>query len=262
MKINKESVNHYCKWIADGRPFSFAGFSDAEWYCILGHRAGDKTGLGQVIDYQHGLRLAVVLTERDRDKQFLQAMPKCLWPSLEGPGVPGLNEGEIDYWRGIYHLTAPVYERDKVLDDLARDAGLYPWIREFERHPVCLIGPKELKDTKHFLHWREHVVITSPNLHLEKDGIDRAVESALTFNKGREGSLFLVSAGVSAAVIIDRIHDNVMASKGWCLDMGSVWDAFVGIGGQREWRKNLYADKVRYELWLRDNLHGKEGRGW
>jgi hypothetical protein len=77
------------------------------------------------------------------------------------------------------------------------------------------------------------------------------VEAAKRYGKS---AVYCVSAGVSAAIIIDQLHDTLPDSC--LLDCGSIWDAFVGIGGQRQWRAELYANPKAWERWKRKNLYG------
>ncbi len=252
MKIHCESIHHYLRWMEQGRHFSFAGYSDAEWYCMLGMREGEQTGLGQVLSAAHGGLLTNVLRRRQGDPRFLPAVPKCLWPGEGWPGLPGFAEGQIDWFLGRQIISVEGWERDMVLDDLARDGGLYPLIRQLQQMNVCLIGPEPLRCTKRFLRWQHFVPIQTPNLHMWDGGIEGAVQRALDW--GRPG-VYLVSAGVSAAVIIDLLHDAVPDS--WFVDCGSIWDAFAGIGGQRQWRADLYADVRKLDRWIKDNLEGK-----
>ncbi|GAG77896.1 unnamed protein product, partial [marine sediment metagenome] len=155
------------------------------------------------------------------------------------------------------YINIEAYERDMILDDLARDAGLFPLINQLQKMDVVIIGPRPLRRL-HFLNRKHFVQISSPNLHLEfkqdrkrLSGIDWAVEDALEYGKP---AVYLVSAGVSAAVIIDRLHDEIPDS--FFIDCGSIWDAFVGIGEQREWRANLYDNPIALAEWEGRNLYG------
>lgn len=269
MKIHCESVEQYVDGIRNARPYSFAGYSDAEWYCMLGVDEGRRTGLGQILSAEHGKKLIDVMQRRWKDGRFLFAVPKCL-QRHEGPdgkyvpGLPSFDEGQIDWWLGSRGIDLTFWERDMVLDDLARDAGLFPWVREFSKHRVCIIGPQHL-DAPQFrsvIPYRKFVPIETPNLHMTANGIYDAAIAARNWAQGQTDVIFLVSAGVSAACIIDILHDWAMAHGSWCLDMGSVWDAFVGAGSQRQWRADLYANPEKWNKWLFDCSHGKGGRGW
>lgn len=281
MKINRESVHHYVRMMQRREYFTFAGYSDAEWRCVLGGEwAGTVTALGQVIDPDHGALLADVLVRRAGNPSFLVAVPRCLWAHEADhpdgtpgsgrfvPGLPGFAEGQVDWWLGRKRLHLDGWERDDVLDDLAARGGLFPWLREFRRHRVLAVGPEHLRRLPGDVLAIDHLVpVTTPNLHREPGGIDAAVAAALRWLRtglpAGHTVCVLVSAGVSAAVICDRLHHAVVDCKlGWVLDMGSTWDAFVREGGQRAWRAELYADEARYKKWLNDCLFGIDGRGW
>lgn len=234
--------------MVDGWHFSFAGFSDAEWHCILGTRQGEKTGLGQILDAGHGNLLLDVLRRRQGTKNFLFAVPKILWT------MPGFKEGQIDWFLGKEGIAIEGYERDMVTDDMARQADMHPFIRQLQDMPTAIIGPKEFRKLG-FLKLRHHTIISTPNLHMEQGGIDKAVADTLAY--GSPG-VYLVSAGVSAAVIIDRLHDRI--PNAWFIDCGSIWDAFVGLGEQREWRYQLYRNPGKLHLWKDMNIEGKHGR--
>lgn len=257
MQIHCESINHYVNWIKEGQHFAFAGYSDAEWYCVLGHKEGKKTGLGQTISAEHGKRLWDIIKRRHKERWFLFAVPKVLWT------LPGFAEGQIDWFLGKNDILMEGYERDMVTDDLAREAGLYPFIRRLRGMKVCMIGNVDLRRLKpQVVDYDYFVEISTPNLHLEPHGIETAIAQAQYWGSNVRGKevIYLVSAGVSAACIIDGLWGNVPLA--WMFDCGSIWDAFVGIGGQREWRAELYADHAKLEKWKFDNLHGKDGRGW
>lgn len=226
--------------------FSLVGYSDAEWYCVLGKRINERTGLGQIIDANHGKKLCEILERRQKCENFLFAVPRCLGQ------LPEFDTYDIEDFLEKKGIELEAYERDMVTDDLAEAAGLYPFIREIQsrKNKVVVIGNKHLRKTSHFLGYNHFIEIESPNLHKTSNGVDNAVRDAI--RRGIQG-LYLVSAGVSAAVIIDKLHDEI--PKSWFIDCGSIWDAFVGIGGQREWRAKLYKDPVALAAWKWRNTH-------
>lgn len=250
MNIREHTIYHYVERIWRDQPFSFAGYSDAEWLCVLGRRLGDKTSLGQVLDGQHGELLLDVLRRRQHDPRFWVAVPKCLW--------------DLEVFRGIDAFLADRsiaitgYERDLVTDELAMNAGLYPLISTVCTRRPIIIGPKALRGAD-FLGYSQFVEIATPNLHLEPGGIDRAVAEAAAIRPA-ERKIYLVSAGVSAAIIIDRLHD--LEPHSFLIDCGSIWDAFVGIGGQRPWRARLYEAPDLLAEWKRLNFIDHPIRRW
>lgn len=243
-------LKYYVKRLREGSHFSFAGYSDAEWYCILGERVGGKTGLGQVIDAAHGVKLLDVLRRRQADPRFLVAVPKCLW------GLPAFGDRRINRFLDAEGIHLTLYERDMVLDSCAERAGLFPLIDQLRRMRTVMIGPAALHGMRPHLGTEHLIEISTPNVHLEPGGIERAVREALALDRC---GVYLVSAGVSAAVIIDRLHDAIPNS--WFIDCGSIWDGFVGIGGQRQWRAELYRDKSKWQAWKEQNLYGKREPG-
>lgn len=267
VRIHEKPITWYCDRLYNGDWFAQVGYSDAEWCCILGLREGEKTGLGQVLTSEHGKRLLDVLQRRHKDPRWLFAVPKCLFDMSRSI----FSDGCIDWFLGQQGITVEGYERDMITDDLARTAGLYPLVnqlREMERWSghrqslggrpmsIGMIGPGYLSKLSemNLFPIRHFVEIETPNLHLSPHGIEDAVHQVIHYGS-RTTHVWLVSAGVSAAVIIDRLYDRLPAGS-YFMDCGSIWDAFVGAGGQREWRAELYADPVKLADWIRRNING------
>lgn len=249
--IHNFTIDYYIDRLKNNRYFSLAGYSDAEWYSILGKRLGTTTGLGQMLDGGHGDKLADVLRRRQHDLRFLFSIPSCLWD------LPLLCHYEINNFLLKEGIEIEAFERDIILDDLARDAGLFPFIQQLQKMNVVVVGNKHLRGLD-FLNYKYFVEISSPNLHLDESELKTAINDAVNYPGTLKGNscVFLVSAGVSAAIIVDKLHGAIPNS--FFIDCGSIWDAFVGIGGQREWRANLYSNPEKWKDWIRSNLYGEE----
>ena len=243
-------IGYYVDRLRQGDYFAIVGYSDAEWFSIIKHQLGNVTGLGQVIDEGTGERLLQVLLRRQKDPNFLFALPKCIWE--DDNFISSATDQKIESTLSMFGIVCQFFERDMVTDDLARDSGLFPFIQELQQKRVVVIGNRYLRELE-FLHYSHFVEISCPNLHLKPQGIEEAAKDAKTYGKP---AVYLVSAGVSAPLIIDQIYEEIPDS--FFMDCGSIWDAFVGIGSQREWRRKLYDNPAALEKWKHDNLHGKE----
>ena len=246
MKFHELPIRYYVRRLRDGDFFSFAGYSDAEWYCILKYDLGKLTGLGQMLDGPTGDKLLDILKRRQHDPRFLFAVPKCMW---EWPDFLTAKTGErIEAILAENDIQLEFYERDMVTDDLAAKAGLYPLIRQLQRMKVAIIGNPHLQRLD-FLKYDKFFEVGFPSFHLEEGGVQRIVDEVKAYG---QPAVYLVSAGISAALIIDQLHDVVQNS--FLIDCGSIWDTFVGIGGQRRWRSNLYKDPESLRRWVNANL--------
>lgn len=248
MIIHEKDIGFYIKRLrADKGHFCFPGYSDAEFYCMMKLRLKTQTGLGQIIHARTGDALISVMQRRQNDSKWLFAIPKILWT------LPLFERFSIDSFLSDNQINIEGYERDSILDDRARDGELFALIYQLQQMDTVLIGPQELGNGGlGFLDYKNHFPIPSPNFHLQKNGLSNLV--ADVNRKGYNDVCFLISAGVSAPLIIDWLYS--LNPYNYYIDVGSIWDAFVGIGGQREWRAELYKEPKALEAWKRRNILG------
>lgn len=242
-------IEYYVNRLKSRDYFTLLGYSDAEWFCILNYDTGRTTGLGQWLNPDTGVQLLDVLRRRANDPRVLTAVPLCMWEWADF--VSAKIGKQIEVCLEMNKIHPRFVERDMILDDLAASAGLFPLIDQLRSMRVVVIGNHALAGLD-FLGYDLFIGVDSPNLHLDPRGIRRAVERAKEYG---QPAVYLVSAGMSAALIIDQLHDAIPDS--FFLDCGSIWDAFVGIGGQRSWRRRLYEDPEALEQWKNENLYGK-----
>ena len=116
---------------------------------------------------------------------------------------------------------------------------------------TVVISNESLRPIHAFLPYDHFIEISTPNFHRQPGGIENAAHQAIAYGKP---AVYLVSAGMSAALIIDKIYDYIPDS--FFIDCGSIWDGFVRVGGQRAWREMLYMDERRWTRWYRRNVYG------
>ena len=240
MKILEKPLEFYLKRLRDKEYFSFPGFSDSEWFCMMGERIGTASGFGQTHTKEAGeLLLESVKINQDN---YFRAVPKVL------PYLPAFCDGNIDRFLEKNNISEVFYERDMITDELAERAGLFPLIDQLRKMNCVFIGNEAFAGKLGFLKISNYYKTSSPNFHMDVEGMNNIVE-----NIRRRGvpAVYLFSSGISAGIMIGKLHGM---PNSFFLDLGSIWDAFIGIGGQREWRDNLYNNETKLNEWKRANL--------
>lgn len=237
MEIRENRISWYIEQMDN--PYSFARYGDSELFCMAGEREGTRSGFGQL----HTVKVKDQLLNplRRRKKRFFPGFPKCALSLPAAPIIQGMIDMEIPWvtW----------YEQDMVTDELAERAGLYPFIKKLQSMDVYIVGPWPLRGLD-FLNYKKFFQIPEQDFHLSKE-LDEVEDAILKHNKK---GIYLFSGGIGATILIGRLHGKLDAVL---FDCGSIWDAFVGIGGQREWREKLYKNQDLLLDWKKRNIYGK-----
>lgn len=236
MLIREEPLEFYLNKLRNREYFSFPGYSDSEFFCMTNNHINEFSAAGQLHTAEIGERLRQSI--RKEDPNWMPAVPQVLNGYAEIQQFNELTEGQ------------QLFERDIVTDDLAaKVGGLQPLIRQLRQMDVYLVGNALLKGL-FFLNYKKHFVTESfYNFHLVENGIDNMVKEILEFNRP---GVYLFSVGVSDAVMISELHGKL--NNSFLIDCGSIWDAFLGHGGNREWRKQLYQNPGKWVEWITANL--------
>ena len=98
MLIHEKPIDWYIEKLKRGEHFSLAGYSDAEFFCMMGIRKNQFSGLGQQLCPEHGKKLTEIMQRRQHDPRWMFAIPKCLWTAVlqfrKNPASPY----NIDSW--------------------------------------------------------------------------------------------------------------------------------------------------------------------
>lgn len=228
MNIIEHPLQYYVDRLANGQRFSQGMYGDGEWISVFGYSVGRANAEGTI--YTQGLyrELKTIITDFHA-ADYLISVPE----GLKRYG---------DFREKIDRITSREFVDKDVWDREVRLGGFCPLIRQLQGMRTCIVSNANLRRLN-FLQYDEFIEISYPNCY---DEIDYVVSMATTVIPHCE--VYLVSAGLPAAIITASLHKLI--PDAFCLDLGSVWDAFVGIGGQRGWRGELYADKAKYREWL------------
>lgn len=243
MIVHNHPLDWYVEKLKNREYFSQGMYGDGEWLAVFHDRIGGENAEGTV--YTKELCDALAHSLHYVSPTFYFSTPE----GLRDARLSGIGEARIDKWLKKEGLEIEFVEKD-CWNTWTRLSQLQPFINQLRQMNVCIISNKALRGLT-FLNYDHFIEIGYPNCFSE---IDRVVEAALEYGKS---GVYLISAGLPAAIIAQRLHERIPES--WFLDLGSIWDAFVGIGAQRGWRAELYANPTLYEEWKVKSLEGVYG---
>lgn len=240
MIIHDYSLEWYVEKLEKGETFSMGMYGDGEWLALFKERVG-KTNAEDTV-YTEELCDELIESMSFFSPSFYFSSPSV----LKRADWSGIGEGKIDAWLHARSLNIEFVEKD-MWDKRMKECTLQPFIRQLRKMNVVVVSNKALRGLD-FLNYDKFVEISYPNCHPE---VDRVVQECLDYGKP---GVYLFSAGLPAALMVQKLHGKIPNS--WFIDVGSIWDAFVGIGAQRGWRLELYADQQKYEEWKTNSLKG------
>lgn len=257
MILHEHPIEFYIDKLKNNEYFSMSGFSDAEWLAMEKSRIrpkennglGNRTGGGQL--YTHNIGDALREALKVKGDNYYKMVPECMVTHDWVYGKPRMEQFMKE--QNIPEEDRVFYERDQVTDDLAREAGLNPLIKQLIKMDVVFISNSFVKNIKYFMPYKHFIEIPKLDVYEEEDWLNKYTQKVLDYGKP---SVYIFSAGFAAAPMIGRLHGKIPSS--FFLDLGSMWDCFVGVGNQRGWRAELYANSERWWNWIETNLRDIE----
>ena len=237
-------IDWYINRLKNNEYYSFPGFSDAEWIAMEKDRIGLRTGGHQI--YTEDIGNALIDALRLDKPNYLRAVPKCLEEKQ------WYGEERMDRWMDTWGIkNKTFYERDEITDELAKKGLLNSFIKQLTIMDTVVISNKYVRDIKKFLPYKHYIEIPKLDVYTEEGWLEKYTQKVLDYGKP---AVYLFSAGFAAAPFIAKLHGKIPNS--FFLDVGSIWDAFCGIGGQRGWRAELYEDPKKLKQWKEQQLKG------
>lgn len=231
MNIKKYNLDWYVDKIRKGEHFSLGMYGDGEWQCIFNNFGG------KFKENCEGTIYTPELSKAMADSLTFDS-PNFLFSASEDLVTMGYDR-KIDSITKIDFVEKDMWHRAMC------NGELYPLIKELRNHNVCIVGNENLKRLT-FLNYDHFIDIGYPN-SFEK--LEQTKEEILKY--GKEG-IYIFACGIPATLFVQSVHNKIPNS--WFLDLGSIWDGFCGIGGQRPTRREFYLHPETWIEWVDKNL--------
>lgn len=234
MNIRDLPLQWYVDKINNNEPFSIGMYGDGEWQCIFNEHRQRFKGNCEGTEYTKELSFAMDDSLTYRTPGFLFSTPSML-----------KKHPYTEYARLIDQITDIEFVEKNTWHEAMWKGELYPLIEAFRRKNVCIISNRMLRGLT-FLKYDKYIEVGYPNCF---NDLERVTKEILDY--GKEG-IYLFACGIPATLFVQAVHGEIPNS--WFLDLGSIWDGFVGIGGQRPTRREFYLHPEQWRAWVDANL--------
>lgn len=229
MDILNKPLSFYIEKLKKKEYFSLVMYGDGEWEAIFKNNIGGKNAEGSIYT-----------------PELCDALEKSLYFKADNFffSTAGQLLLKIKNYLIGRKLDIDFYEKE-VWNEAGVKAELYPLINQLRKMRVVIVGNNALRKLS-FLNYNHFIEVSYPNCFVDKE---RVIKECLEYGKP---AVYLFSVGLPNPIFIQELHGKIPES--WFVAVGSIWDTFVRIGGQRGFRQELYSDEVKYQQWLKDNL--------
>ena len=235
MKIIDHPIEWYIEKINRCEPFSICTMGDGEFVAAFSKNIGGENA--EATKYTQELCDALRETFKYQLSNFYFAAPA----GLKNAALSGMGEVRIDRFQQELGIDIEFHEMS-VWDEAMKVGNFGGLIKAIRNKPTTIISNQSLRLLKPVLDYDNFIETGYPNCF---DDIPRIIEEVKKTNRG----VYLVAMGLAAPVLCQKLH--AIMKDSWFIDIGSVWDTFVGIGAQRGFRAELYADHNKYAAWWR-----------
>ena len=240
-------IDHELDWyinkLKNGEYFSMGMYGDGEWQAIFNNvfKTTYKRNCEHT-EYTPELCSLMAQSLKYRSDNFYFSAPDTF------KKVPEYFEYERMADIVLKRLNANIeFVEKNVWNKAMCEAKLAPLIRQLRKMDVYIVSNKALRKLD-FLNYKGFYEIGYPNCFLDGT-LKHAGDEIL---KDKKPGVYIIAAGIPATLLAQRLHNRI--SRSFFIDMGSIWDTFVGIGGQRATRAYLYSHPEEYAKWKEDNL--------
>lgn len=218
ISVSKTPLSFFSNLLMSQTPFSFARFGDGEWAGIVGQQGANCDGH----EYSQGLK---------------EGLRNCLNNPLGyhyaiQPRAIKNDAKEILAYLKKHPIEIKWHNAD-VFHDANLSAQLYPLVESLRKREVVLVGPKHLKSLdQNVFPLHSFLEIPANNCF---ESIDSIKKNILSTAETSEHLVFALSASMAANVIIHDLFPQI-GEQHTMLDLGSLWDVYVGVQSRSVYR--------------------------
>ncbi len=217
---------YYVRRIADRVPFALSRWGDGEWSAILGRSGRNCDG------HRYTKRL-----RRDLSAVLVAQPPYDL--GLQAFAMRRFGRS-INAWLAHRGLSPDWVDAD-VFARASIAGTLRPLMEALARREVVLIGPAHQIALSQFFPLARHIIVPDQNCHEDVERVVAETEDAL---RPFADAVLVVSASMSANVIVDRIYRNG-GSRHTLIDCGALWEPYLGRATRSYHQAVLDRERVR-----------------
>jgi hypothetical protein len=228
-------------------PFCSLLYGDGEFLAACPDNIGKELAFGEVVTER--------LCQELQDSLLVQD-PSVIRGTDLNLRYPDRYQGrDIESVRGINSRMMQVLAKvpypidfvdGTIWDEAVRDGKLGPFLKALESEEMVVIGNEKLK---HLPFWKHQITIFTPPTNACKQLDDLEILA-----KSMSSKIYIGCMGLGAIPLAMRLRKAMPDIT--FIDLGSVLDVFVGLGEQRGWRKEMYADPVKHAACIDANLEG------
>ena len=247
--VRCEPVAWYVEKLEKEESFTSLLYGDGEFMVADGEHIGQTLAFSEVVTEQ--LYNEMVASLLDPGTDIIRGTDPNLvnHESYGGSDLDSFRKvgQRIDKLLTKLNLSIPWFD-GVMWDRASREGELGPLIRALWRRQTVIVGNARLRPfAEEYLGWL--LAIPSENAVSCLDQL----EGALTEWADRaDHPVFVLCMGLGAIPLAMRLRRAVLGCT--VLDLGSNFDVFAGIGEQRGWRAEMYANKQLWQETLAKHL--------
>lgn len=204
-------LQYYVDKLKRGEKFSLARYGDGEMLCMWGKQGANSNGCR----YSPELRVALLGSMNHKnDPTFIYGMQRVL--------PQDRTRIEKEYPDVDWHDT-------EIFSEAVANGKLYPLIEQLRKMELVIIGNKSLLPLNKILKPLYFITVQTSNSFEERETVKKSILEIAHF-RGKNNSIedervYLFSCGMAANALISELHGKY---NGWLIDVGHIWDPFVG----------------------------------